>query len=212
MDQRVICEQVGLIIKSVHTLVQRLLIGHCKLLSSLDLSLDFVLELCHVEHQLVDFRGPHGKLLSLEVSSVESFFTVDSLFAPGMSNYSPPFEESRQRVSIDSVPRVGSDSLLFTAPLGVRLEDLHTNLVHVETVLDLQEPLKAAHVLILELVQVEDLLLLIVNSLDELINVCLFFVKVHLVVILVFLHVAFFHTFVFSEEFLVEFSEKLVVS
>lgn len=94
----------------------------------------------------------------------------------------------------------------------MRLEDLQTNLVHVETVLDLQEPCEAAHVLLLELVQAEDLLLLIVNSLDKLINVCLFFVKVHLVVILVFLHIALFDAFVFSEEFLVEFGKKLVVS
>lgn len=94
MDQRVICEEIGLIIKSVHTLVQRLLIGHCKLLSSLDLGLDFVLELCHVEHQLVDFRRPHGELLRLKIPSVGGFFTVDSLFAPSVSYYSPSFEES----------------------------------------------------------------------------------------------------------------------
>lgn len=94
MDQRVICEEIGLIIKSVYTLIQRLLIGHCELLSSLDLGLDFVFELCHVEHQLVDFRGPHGKPLRLEVSSVEGFFTVDSLFAPSMSGRRPSFEES----------------------------------------------------------------------------------------------------------------------
>lgn len=94
MDQRIICEEIGLIIKSVYTLIQRLLISHCKLLSSLDLGLDFVFELCHVEHQLVDFRRPHGKLLRLEISSEGGLFIVDSLFAPSMSNYSPSFEES----------------------------------------------------------------------------------------------------------------------
>lgn len=78
--------------------------------------------------------------------------------------------------------------------------------------LDLQEPLEAAHVLVLELFQAEDLLLLVVNSLDKLIDVCLLFVKVHLVVILVLLHIALFHTFVFGKQFLMEFCEKLVVS
>lgn len=134
-----------------------MLVSDRQLLSSLNLLLDLILELCHVEHELIDLARPHGELLSLEVLPEDFLISIDSLLAPVVGDISPVPEEPGETVSVDSIPGVGGNSLLLLLSLVVSFPEAETGALESKAVLQVEEPLDATVVLVLHLLKVEDL-------------------------------------------------------
>ena len=182
-----------------------------ELLSGLHLALDLVFELSHVEHELVHLGGPHGQLLDLHVLSEGLLLSDDALLAPLMTNVAPSLVDPLEHISVDAVARVGGDSLLLLLVLDVLLPEFDTDPVVEESVLHLEEPVHAAQVLLLELVKVESCLLLLLDRLNELADVGLLLVQVHLVVVLIVIDVALLHYAILLHELSVELLEEAAV-
>ena len=184
-----------------------MLISDSQLLPGLDLLLDLVFELGHVEHELVDLAGPHGELLRLKVVSEHLLVLGDSLLAPLVGDRSPLPEVPGKRVPVNGIPTIRGNSLLLLLPLVVGLPVAKEDTLLTEPPLKIEEPLDAAHVLILQLLQVEHLLFLLIDGLQKLINIILLFIAVDLVIVLVLLDVGLLHVFVLLEQVHLELLE-----
>jgi hypothetical protein len=211
-NERIISQEIGLFIEHIHSSVQRTLVGHRQLLSCLHLALDFVLELGHVKHQLVHLARPHGQLLALEVLSEDSLLSVDSLLAPLVAHVSPASKLSLELVSVNGVSRVGRNPLLFSPVLHKLGPVFHANPVVKQTLLHLEEPPQAAHVLLLSFLKLSGHGFLLLHGFNELVNVGLLLVKIDLIIRLVVADVAFFHQVVFVQQFLVEVHEERIIN
>ena len=145
---------------------------------------------------MINFTGPHSKLLSFKILSENFFLSIDSLFALGVSDFAPASEVSSKTISIDSVPRVSGNSHLFLLSLVVGFPESHGCAVESQSLLEVEESLDATVVLVLHLLKVENLGLLFLDSLDELVDVSLFLVAVYLIVVLVLDDIGLLHQFV----------------
>ena len=149
------------------------------------LLLDLIFQLGHVKHELVDFAGPHGELLSLEVLPKDLLPSGDSLLTPGVGHSSPLSEEPGKRVSVDGISRVGSNSLLLLLSLVVGLPHAHASAVVSQSLLHVEEPLDATIFLFLQFFKGKNLRFLFFDCLNELIDVRLLFIAVDLIIVLV---------------------------
>lgn len=147
--------------------------------------LDLVLELGHIEHQLVHFAAPHGQLLRLQLVLEVSLPLLDLLSALFVADGSELSEAAFHFHSVNVIPRVSCNSLLLLSALEPSLPTLQVGFVVPQPGLHLEEPLDAALVLSFEPLELGYLLLLLLNGLKESIDVGLLLVQVHLVVVLV---------------------------
>jgi len=199
------------LVEDVDTLIQRALICNSKLFSSLNLLLDFVLELSHVKHKLVNFAAPHCQLFSFKIVLERNLPLFNLFSSVMMADRSQVSEAHFHFHSVNVVPCVSGDSLLFLSSLEPCLPSFQVSLVVPHSSFHFKEPLNAAVILRLESFKLSHLLLLLFNSLFEIIDVSLLFVKVDLVVILILNTVVLLQVLVLFEHCLVEFKEKLVV-
>ena len=211
MHQGVVSQQIGLLVQGRHSLVQRGFVGHCQLLSRLHLLLDLVLQLGHIEHQLVHFAAPHGQLLSLQLVLEVSLPLLDLLSAVFVADGSELSKAALHFHSVNVIPRVSSNSLLLLSALEPSLPTLQVGFVVSQSGFHLEEPLDRALVLSFLPLELGYLLLFLFNRLKESIDVGLFLVKVNLVVVLVLGNVSLLQVLVLFEHSLVELVKQLVV-
>ena len=93
----------------------------------------------------------------------------------------------------------------------VGFPESHGCAVESQSLFKVKESLDATVVLVFYFLKVENLSLLFLDSLDELVDICLFLVAVYLIVVLVLDDVGFLHQFIFFEKIWLEFLEKTVV-
>lgn len=180
LHQRVLSQQIGLTVEGVHSPVQRLLVGNRQLLPGLHFGLYFVLQLGHVEHELVYLGGPHGELLSLESLLVLQHFSLDPLLGLDVGDFAEFAEEDLLVVPHFGISEVLGHSVSFL----VLLLHASQHRKHLGEGLDsdphLDEPVELAVVLLLQSLLQHHLSLLLLNGLYELVDVLLLLIRIHL--------------------------------
>ena len=99
------------------------------------------------------------------------------------------------------------DPLLHSLPLDIGFQGLHAYSVVEKSLLHYEKSLLAADALLLGLVKVEYLLLLVLDIAHELVNVCLFFIQINLIILLILRDVYFLHISILIKYLLLEFVE-----
>jgi hypothetical protein len=115
-------------------------------------------------------------------------------------NSSPLSKESSESISVNGVSSVSGNSFLLLLSLEVDFPYSHAGTIQSESLLKIKESLNATIVLVFNLLQVENVSFLFLDSFNELVNVGLFLVAVDLVILFVLNDVSIFHKLVFFKQ------------
>ena len=149
---------------------------------------------------MINFTRPHSKLFCFKILSENFFLSVDSLFALVVSDTSPASKEPNKTVPVECVPAVSGNSILFLLSLVVGFPESHGCALKSQSILEVEESLNAAVVLIFHFFKTENLGFLFLDSFNELIYISLLLVAVYLVIVLVLDNIGFLHQFVLFEK------------